>query len=73
MNVTVRDVENHDRVIQDFTVVPHLGLPAVGHRIRLGRSPYQPSNRYARVADYEWRMADGAPVVAEVWMLVKVE
>jgi hypothetical protein len=73
MKVTIRDVKRPDHVLQDFTVIPHYGLPYVGCRIRLGRGSWQPKNQRARVVDYEWFMADEAPTPVEVWMLVDLD
>lgn len=71
--MTIRDVKRPDYVMQDFTVIPHYGLPYIGTRIRLGRSAYQPKNQGVRVVDYVWMMADEAPTPVEVWMLVSID
>jgi hypothetical protein len=73
MKVTVRDVKRPDQPIQDFTVIPHYGLPYVGVKIMLSRSAYQPKNKAARVVDYQWHMADESPTPVEIWMLVDLE
>lgn len=73
MKVTIRDVKRPDHVIQDFTVVPHLGLPYVGVRINLSRHSYQPRKNAARVVDYVWHLADEAPAPVEIWMLVSLD
>jgi hypothetical protein len=70
VKVTVRDVRKPDEVIQDFPVVPHLGLPYVGTQLRLPRNSYQPRQPVVRVVDYVWDLvADGSGGL-EVRMLV---
>jgi hypothetical protein len=73
MRVTVREDERSDRVLMDFTVIPHLGLPFPGDRIDLPRRPYQSRANQGTVIRYEWKMATESPVLVEVWMLVHVD
>jgi hypothetical protein len=54
MKVTVRHVKQPDTVMQEFPIVPHLGLPYVGTKVRLPRSGYQPRQHVVRVIDYIW-------------------
>lgn len=70
MKVSIRDINRPDSVIGDFPIVPHLGLPHVGSRIRLPRGSYQPRQQVVRVVDYIWDLVADDTGDLDVRMLV---